>query len=466
MALPSFQQVVAGPTAKPDASDACVVNRATHPAIGAQGERYTVSPGGRCTDHSRSWAVTQGGWSWQGWDGLHYNLSRQNRSGWAWTKDEKKPALPSLFLDRLEVTGKIGGRVDLDAAFFVNGDGMPPEANQLEVRRWRFYTTGDAILLVPFSYSVNVMAVNGSRFVLDDIFLEFKRIPYIGNLKLGTFIPAMSLEASGSSRDATFMEWGSPIQALAPSISAGGQVGRPVFDERATWTLGAFAQSAGTDVGDATKDFLRTIGRATWLPIVEVQPENPKSQRLLHLGLDLNYLRSGSAQIRYQSRPESHLAPFLADTGYIAAEDMKSFGIEAAWVNGPVSFQGEYLHNFVSNGELEDFYGFYVYGSYFLTGESRPYDRHKGLFGRLKPERDFSFAGEGYGALETAVRFSYLDLDDGPIKGGILRAVTAGANWYLHANSKIRFNYVFSHASGGSREGDLHVFETRFEFDF
>ena len=86
--------------------------------------------------------------------------------------------------------------------------------------------------------------------------------------------------------------------------------------------------------------------------------------------------------------------------------------------------------------------------------------------GRLEPLRDFSLMGEGMGALEAALRFSYLDLDSGPVHGGIVRSTTAGINWYLHSHSKIRFNYVYAQASGGPRQGDLHVFETRFEFDF
>jgi len=423
-----------------------------------------VGQAAACASEYSPWALTRWTWSWKGWDGLHYAFLRQNRSGWAWPVDDDKPA--GLFLDRMVLSGKIGGRVDLDAAFFVNGDGMEPVANQVEVRRWRFYASGDATLLLPFSYSVNVMAVDGAHFVLDDFYLEFKQLPYVGNIRIGSYIPAMSLEASGSSRDATFMEWGSPVEALAPKISAGWQMWRSIFDDRATWTLGQFGPSAGTDVGDASKDFFRNIARVTWLPVAGTPSTTGQSQRLLHLGLDLNYLRSGSAQIRYQSRPESHLAPFLADTGYIAAEDMTSVGVEAAWVEGPWSLQGEFLNNVVWLAETAQFYGFYVYGSYFLTGESRPYNRQKGLFGRVKPERNLSFTGDGYGALETAVRFSYLDLNDGPVEGGILRSVTAGVNWYLHDHSKIRLNYVYSHAGGGPWEGDLHVFETRFEFDF
>ncbi|MCX7111268.1 MAG: porin [Proteobacteria bacterium] len=183
---------------------------------------------------------------WQGWDGLHYTFyGSRPKGGRALTDDEEAPSFPSLFTDRVKLSGKIGGRVDLDAAFFVTGNGMEPTPNIVELRRWRFYTTGDAILLVPFSYSVNVMAVDNSHFVLDDVFLEFRRIPYVGNLRVGSFIPAMSLEASGSSRDATFMEWATPIQGLAPRISAGWQFRRPFLNDRATWSLGQFAQSLG-----------------------------------------------------------------------------------------------------------------------------------------------------------------------------------------------------------------------------
>ena len=405
---------------------------------------------------------------WKGWNGLHYTLygSRPNGRGRALTDNEETPSFPSLFTDRIKLSGKIGGRVDLDSAFFVNGNGMEPTANIVELRRWRFFTTGDAIFLVPFSYSISVMAVDNYRFVLDDIFLEFRRIPYLGNLRVGSFIPAMSLEASGSSRDATFMEWATPIQGLAPRISAGWQLNRPMFNQRATWSLGQFAQSLGTDVGDATADFLRVIGRLTWLPIYAVEQENSGATHLLHLGIDMNYLHSGNASIRYRSRPESHAAPFLADTGEIRAENMTSFGVEAAWVDGPWSMQSEFLGNFVASETDQNFYGFYTYGSYFWTGESRFYDTRRGVFGRFQPKRNFNFSGEGMGALETAVRFSYLDLNSKPVNGGILQSATVGLNWYLHSHSKIRFNYVFTRASGGPQPGDLNAFQTRFEFDF
>lgn len=403
---------------------------------------------------------------WRGWDGLHYKLYGSRHRGFAVTNDEQRPAFPSLFTDRAMISGKIGGRVDLDGAFFVPADGMEAQANIVELRRWRFFTTGNAIFLIPFSYSASVMAVDNYRFVLDDFWLEFRRIPHLGTLRVGSFIPALSLEASGSSRDATFMEWGTPIQGLAPRISSGWQLRRPIFDNRATWSLGQFAQSLGTDVGDATPDFMRIIGRVTWLPIFEGELEGGETKRLLHLGLDLNYLRSGNATIRYRSRPESHASNFLADTGNIHAENMSSVGLEAAWVEGPWSVQSEFLGNFVDSESSQNFYGFYLYGSYFWTGESRSYDPSRGVFGRFHPKQNFSLDGTGMGAVETALRFSYLDLSTNTVNGGVLQSMTLGVNWYLHSNSKIRFNYVYAHANGGPRPGDMNVFQTRFEFDF
>lgn len=424
------------------------------------------APRGAAAQRSNAKPSWSWDFNWRGWDGLHYSLRVDRPRGRVWTDDPERPGFPSLFTDRVILEGKIGGRVDFDTAFFAGGNGMGPHANRVELRRWRFFATGEAIVLVPIAYSVNVMAVDNYRFVLDDVFLEFRRIPYLGTLRLGAFIPAMSLEASGSSRDATFMEWGTPILGLAPRISVGWQVRRPFLDERATGSLGMFAQSLGTDVGDATKDFYRGIARFTWLPVYDTLPENPGSRRLLHLGLNLNYLYSGSATIRYRSRPESNLAPFLADTGEVPASDMKSFGIEAAWVDGPWSFQGEYLNNFVTDAGTQSFYGLYAYGSYFWTGESRQYDPARGVFGRLRPNRDFSLTEGGTGALETGLRFSYLDLNAGPVNGGRLATLTAGLNWYPIPNAKFRFNYVYAHAEGGPRPGDLNVFQTRIEFDF
>ena len=77
-------------------------------------------------------------------------------------------------------------------------------------------------------------------------------------------------------------------------------------------------------------------------------------------------------------------------------------------------------------------------------------------------------------------RYSYLDLNDKGINGGIINEGTIGLNWFLNANSKIQFNYDLAYRdatrynangsvpTGGltARDGLIQGFGTRLAFDF
>jgi phosphate-selective porin OprO/OprP len=117
-------------------------------------------------------------------------------------------------------------------------------------------------------------------------------------------------------------------------------------------------------------------------------------------------------------------------------------------------------------GGTLSFGGFYVYGSWFVTGESRPYDRTAGVFSRVRPRRDFSFRGGGLGAVELGVRYSHVDQNDGAIRGGILDIGTIGLNWYWTPFLETRVNVNFAGVSGRPPGGILQIFHGRFELDF
>jgi phosphate-selective porin OprO/OprP len=74
------------------------------------------------------------------------------------------------------------------------------------------------------------------------------------------------------------------------------------------------------------------------------------------------------------------------------------------------------------------FWGFYLAGSWFLTGESRPYDRRTGVFSALVPRAPFSIRKGSPGAWEWKVRWSSVDLDDGRVRGGRMGIVSTGLN--------------------------------------
>jgi len=143
-------------------------------------------------------------------------------------------------------------------------------------------------------------------------------------------------------------------------------------------------------------------------------------------------------------------------------------GAEAAWEKGSFSLQGEYLHSAVreKDGEVLGFDGVYGAASWFLTGESRPYDRQKACFSRVIPRHNFDWGRGGWGAWEVTGRYSFVNLDSANVHGGRLSMVMAGLNWYLHSHVKWRFDYGFGHVSRLQPEGNLNVFQTRMEVDF
>jgi phosphate-selective porin OprO/OprP len=235
-----------------------------------------------------------------------------------------------------------------------------------------------------------------------------------------------------------------------------------------TWAAGLFTDGVGDDFGDATHDFGRVVLRVTGLPIDTGDPEDRDAQRLLHLGLSAHILYASGDSVRYRSRPESHLAPYVIDTGEVAAEGALVACAEAAWVNGPFCLQGEFLHSWVKGHSEQDlsFHGFYASMSWFLTGESRPYNRAKGTFSRVLPHHHLSPSRGTWGAWEIAGRFSHTDLNSEYVTGGRVALISAGLNWYLHSHLKWRFDYGTGRVTGRSEEGTFHFFQTRLETDF
>jgi phosphate-selective porin OprO/OprP len=122
--------------------------------------------------------------------------------------------------------------------------------------------------------------------------------------------------------------------------------------------------------------------------------------------------------------------------------------------------QGEWLAGDVARqGNAADFHaaGWYVFGSWIATGESRPYGG--GNTGNVKPQRP-------WGAWELLLRYSELDLDDGAVRGGREHDWTLGANWYLTQHFKLQGNLVRATSERGNLEVDPHIVELRAQVQF
>ena len=102
------------------------------------------------------------------------------------------------------------------------------------------------------------------------------------------------------------------------------------------------------------------------------------------------------------------------------------------------------------------FHGWYLEGTWILTGETKPYvaqaiNNEVGAFGNPVPSRPFSLDGDSWGAWELAARYSDTNLNYNPtqlasssrlagITGGDERIITLGINWYMNRNVKLQLN--------------------------
>ena len=175
-------------------------------------------------------------------------------------------------------------------------------------------------------------------------------------------------------------------------------------------------------------------GRVTYAPW-------QADRKALHLGLALSQRSpDDSNEVKFNSRPESHITDvkYLDTDDIVDVDRVSLYGLEAALVLGSVSLQAELINAQVTRDlgqETLEFSGWYVYGSWFLTGESRIYKHKKGSFGRINPTTED-------GAWELALRVSSLDLNDLDISGGEADQITLGINWYANPHIRYMLNYV------------------------
>lgn len=398
-------------------------------------------------------------WKFYWQDGLYYQLIGKIRIG----------GTNRLFKTRTEekvgLSGKIGGMLQADAGVYWPKDSTANYENGVELRRARIYTDGEFYLHVPVHYKFQV-GYDNPDWVLYDAYFWLQDIPWVRTFKFGYFKVPMSLSGYGSSRDLQMMERASAVDAFYPSHRTGLQIGGPTASKRINWNVGVFSVGQDVDRGDASDSQLRVVSRITGLPWYV--DEEGKTPGLLHVGISGNYTFSSEGDLQYRSRPESHLAPYLVDTGSIDAQNAFLLGTEVAWVKGPWSIQSELIGTFVDtrSGNSGNFYGAYVDGSWFITGESRRYDRDSGLFTRTRPLRNLTFDGKGFGALELVAHASYVDLSYNSFRGGQMRILGGGLNWHINSFTKLQLNYQVADVKGGLTPGLVRIFQSRIQFAF
>jgi phosphate-selective porin OprO/OprP len=344
-----------------------------------------------------------------------------------------------------------------------------------------------------------------------DLWFTWTKLPVIGNIRVGNQKQWFSFEHLTSSRWLDFMERSTAFDAFIDNGNNGFVPGISTFNTYLNDRLFAaagvykpnFRDVFGTNTGDGEFQY---VTRIAGNPIY-----SDNGRCMLHLGMGYWHSTADDGVIRYRARPELRNGNFLIHNIIsiiqLQAHDQDQIAPEFAMNYGPLNISGEYYGSWCTQRPGEQFQivgnqtgntlpagsrgrlfyqGAYVTAGYFLTGEHRAYNMKTKAWDRqFTNEPAFLVDGaDGYsfgrGAVEVLARYSWLDLSDKGVNGGIIHQMTLGLNWYLNPNAKIQVNYdlgyrnATQYAAGGvvpiggltARDGIFQEAGTRLAFDW
>ena len=379
-------------------------------------------------------------------------------------------------------TFKPRGILDVDYAAFNERRGGYDYNNGTQIRRGRFGFDGTA--LKQFAWRIEGEWVGGKASLLDAYvaYTGVKNFTFtLGQLK----IPA-GLEANTSDSFNEFLERGMANTAFG-AVGGERRVGVTVAyaNKLITATGGIYGASESISRNTTTPDEVWGYnGRVTLEPIN--QPG-----RVVHVGASAYHVKDlAGNSVTLADRPNVRVDDGKLESvtiaGGVSAAGIQTgvknatyYDLEGAGVFGPFSVQGEYNHMHLDRfgaAPSLNFHGYYIYGTLFLTGESRSFK--SGTVDRLRPTRPFDPSKGNYGAVELAVRYDRINLTDHDLspfnRDG--HSWTGAVNWYLNGNMKLMFDYIrFTgensplvavpvSINGTTAKGD--AFATRLHLDF
>jgi phosphate-selective porin OprO/OprP len=294
-------------------------------------------------------------------------------------------------------------------------------------------------------------------------------------IRIGAFEPQVGLSANSSTSAMPFLERPAAAEVArnlaagdyrsAVQIGANGELGSDsgigaywIAYGAVTGNVASVINSSGSAVTQNYDEQLGYTGRFVVAPFSGVN-------WLAHFGVNGSFVgRPADAlgpdaavgamryPIQFRDRTEQRVeGTRLIDTGAFNSESASTLGLEAAFQHGPFYVEGEYqklrINRLDSTLPDPDFDGFYVQGSWILTGESRRYNVVNGVFDAPSVNFPFNPSAGGWGAIELAARYSTLNLNDNEgaagtapaadsVRGGEQTITDVGVNWYL--NSVVR----------------------------
>jgi len=383
-------------------------------------------------------------------------------------------------------TMKLSGRVQLDYRYFDADPQSTEEESEFNIRR--AYLGVDGKYNEYIGYKL-VGSFSGST-KLDEALINLGYFKP-AQLMFGQFKTSMSLEERTSSRFLNFTERSYVNNA---GITEGKDTGVALHGtptkgfNYSLAVVNGYGQNEGTS--DSSDDSLAYIGHAD----VDLATMNKWEDKVFHIGasakmqdIDVsNYM--STVKMEQSSIGKGYKFYAASANSGVTKTDLRTFGGELAFANGPWKVQGEYAStNFDSNLDDQDVKAYYLEAAWLITGENYS-DSYKsksmgGKFDRIKPYSNFNPEnGKGIGAWEVALGYSKFDASDiteasagydiTAAMANEAKTWRAGLKWILDPNTRIMLSYtdtdfdVSGNTSAYTGITDEQAINLRTQFDF
>jgi phosphate-selective porin OprO/OprP len=401
-----------------------------------------------------------------------------------------------------------GGLIQFDSSFLnterdllvppaAGGIGSNPDSMQL--RRARICLEGTAYEVFDFKFEwdfanfVAPAAPSAGQPVVStpgmtEVWVQMTQIPYLGIVRVGNQKEPLGLEHVESIRSLSFIEPSYLFDLVFGPFNLGFSPGVQVLnwsdDQETTWQYGVFGNDSDGFGYSLNNDYAFT-GRATHLLWYD-EPSN--GRYLWEVGVSGSARTPDEDAVRLRTRgdirsgPPGVLNPIYADTGGLLSSQQDVLAFETFAQAGPWSLQGEYAGTWIQDATQPArvdrgtpfFHGGYIELLYYLTGDSRTFNKQLAIPDRTVPlENGFlvkscNGCNGGLGAWQLGIRYSAVDLNDNGINGGILNSETLGLNWFPNPNTIVQFNYDLTHRSQvlNTPDGFINGFGARMAFSF
>jgi phosphate-selective porin OprO/OprP len=393
------------------------------------------------------------------------------------------------------------GKVYKDFAYDVrfnfggsNGGGASPAGNEGDPLLNRFYISYTGIPDWHFSVGVLEPVFQG-ELTQSSSALMFLERPEIDNIA--------SQYGASDTRRGIEIGWSKPDYFWAgdnPQITTS-------FTGGTTGTSTGHGSGTGTAPGgDEQSQWLIRVADRLWSNGLSNFQVGGNYAMLIYTG----GIGAGGGTVNLQDRPQMRVdGTRLISTGNVNAKTGQMFSFDfqsnfdnvylgGAWAEfqldrqcGTGTFTGGSClgGNAFTVADTPTFHGWYLEGTWILTGETKPYtaqaiNNEVGGFGNPVPSAPFSLDGDSWGAWELAARYSDTNLNYNPtqlaspvqlagITGGDERIITLGINWYLNRNVKLQVNDMIvkvkrsstpSPANLNNMSQDLNILGVRLAF--